>query len=371
VGLVEEVDKVLAAAAKLKGPAGNEANTKALLIEPMLAALGWDVTDVDHVVREWRVFDNTSLDYALKIDDGAALYVEAKGLKKSLDDKQFIAQTVNYANNDGVVWCVLTNGLTYRVYKTNEPVAMDQKLLFEVDLVDIAGGGAAAAAKSLQLLRRESLVNGELDLWGERVFTDTRVRKALSQLAADPPRGFLNAIEQAVGTPAVSRDRLKESLARVFDSQVGAIRDSIAGPESPKPRPPSNSPAKGRQEYSVAHHLDGKSASIIDLFEQMDEYGRSLGADVSRRVRKQYFGYFRGKRSFFTIEVQRQRVLLYVSLDPTAAKPWNDEAMRDVGEIGHFGMGDVEYSLRSAENVDEARELIKLAYHGPMSPGAS
>ena len=41
MGLVEEVRKVLAAAGKLKGPAGNEANTKALLIEPMLAALGW------------------------------------------------------------------------------------------------------------------------------------------------------------------------------------------------------------------------------------------------------------------------------------------------------------------------------------------
>ena len=363
MGLVEEVRKVLAAAGKLKGPAGNEANTKALLIEPLLAALGWDVTDVDHVVREWRVFDNTALDYALKIDDAPALYVEAKGLNKNLEDKQFIAQTVNYANNDGVVWCVLTNGLAYRVYKTNEPVAMDQKLLFEVDLAEVADGGVAAA-KPLQLLSRASLVNGELDLWGERVFTDTRVRKALSQLAADPPRGFLNAIEQAVGTPAVPRDRLKESLARVFDSQIGAVRDSPAATEAPKPRPPSASPAPGRQEYSADHHLEGKSAAIVDLFEQIDEYGRSLGADVSRRIRKQYFGYFRGKRSFFTIEVQRQRLLLYLSLDPATARPWNDEAMRDVREIGHFGMGDVEYSLRRAENVDEARELIKLAYDG-------
>jgi len=164
VGLVEELRKVLAA----ESPAGNEANAKALLIEPMLAALGWDVTDVDHVVREWRVFDNTALDYALKIDDAPALYVEAKGLNRNLEDKQFIAQTVIYANNDGVVWCVLTNGLTYRVYKTNEPVAMDQKLLFEVDLAEVADGGGAAA-KPLQLLSRASLVNGELDLWGERV----------------------------------------------------------------------------------------------------------------------------------------------------------------------------------------------------------
>ncbi len=89
------------------------------------------------------------------------------------------------------------------------PVAMDQKLLFEVDLADVADGGVAPA-KPLRLLSRASLVNGELDLWGERVFTDARVRKVLSQLAADPPRGFLNAIEQAVGTPAVPRDRLKE-----------------------------------------------------------------------------------------------------------------------------------------------------------------
>ena len=86
MGLVEEVRKVLATAGKLKRPAGNEANTKALLVEPMLAALGWDVTDVDHVVREWRVFDNTALDYALKIDDAPALYVEAKGLNKNLED---------------------------------------------------------------------------------------------------------------------------------------------------------------------------------------------------------------------------------------------------------------------------------------------
>ena len=88
-------------------------------------------------------------------------------------------------------------------------VAMDQKLLFEVDLADVADGGVAPA-KPLRLLSRASLVNGELDLWGERVFTDARVRKVLSELAADPPRGFLNAIEQAVGTLAVPRDRLKE-----------------------------------------------------------------------------------------------------------------------------------------------------------------
>jgi predicted type IV restriction endonuclease len=53
--------------------------------------------------------------------------VEAKGLGESLDDKKFMAQAINYANNDGVLWCVLTNGIRWSVYKTNEPVAMDRK----------------------------------------------------------------------------------------------------------------------------------------------------------------------------------------------------------------------------------------------------
>jgi len=95
-------------------------------------------------------------------------------------------------------------------------------------------------------------------------------------------------------------------------------RSAIRLRQLKRPNPSRQAPVQRRdaQEYSVGHHLDGKSAAIVDLFEQIDECGRSLGADVSRRVRKQYFGYFRGKRSFFTIEIQRQRLLLYLSLDP-------------------------------------------------------
>lgn len=257
---------------------------------------------------------------------------------------------------------MLTNGLTYRVYKTNEPVAMDQKLLFEVDFAEIAAGSAADAAKSLQLLSRQSLIEGALDLWGERVFTDTRVRKALSGLAARPPKRFLATIEEAMGSPAVPPERLRESLARIFDSQLGAAGDPA--PASPQPpKPPTSAPtAAGKKEFSIKHHLDGKPAAIVDMFEQLDEYGRSLGADVSRRVRQNYIAYFRGKRSFFTVELQRQRTLVYLTLEPAAARPWNEDAMRGVTNIGHFGMGHTEYSIRGADSLPGARDLIRLAY---------
>jgi len=81
VALPETIAKLLQAAAKLKtSGSGNEANTKALLIEPLIAALGWDPVDLDVVEREVKVFEGTFLDYALKLDGQPRVYVEAKGL---------------------------------------------------------------------------------------------------------------------------------------------------------------------------------------------------------------------------------------------------------------------------------------------------
>jgi len=360
------LDRLLAMATKLKSSAGNEANTKALLIEPLLASLGWDPADLDQVEREYRVFDGTLLDYALKIEGKPRLFLEAKAIGSNLDDKAFIAQTVNYANNAGVLWCVLTNGIAYRVYKTNEPVGMEEKLLFEADLTEAASGAASEVAKALQLIGFKSLLDGELEDWGERVFVDKRVRKALASLAQKPPTTLIQVVADSLGKPAISTDRLRESLARILDVADGSatLNSSSGGKAAPLTAAPGEPKSAPSKEYTLDHHLDGKPAAIVDLFEQVDEFVRSLGAGVSRRVRKQYVGYFRGKRSFCTIELQRQRAIVYLNLDPTKTKPWNDHSMRDVREIGHFGMGDTEFSLRESSQLSEVKELVKRAFRG-------
>jgi hypothetical protein len=65
-------------------------------------------------------------------------------------------------------------------------------------------------------------------------------------------------------------------------------------PAAPSPRPPV--PPKG-QEYDLDHHLGNKSALIRELLAEINGFGSSLGGDVTRRIRKQYIGYFRRKRS--------------------------------------------------------------------------
>lgn len=262
MALAETIDKALVNAEKLKANgSGNEANTKALLIEPLLAALGWDPVDLDAVEREVRVYEGTFLDYALKIGGSPRVYVEAKAVGENLDDKRYIAQAINYANNDGVVWCVLTNGVRWRVYKTNETAPMDQKRLFDVDLSDQTES-SGEMQRLLRLVRREAVAGGELDRFGDRVFTDGRVRAALAALAADPPAGFLELIGGRLGHPDVPRDALARSVARVLDApepnDAGGPGSAIAtaGP----PVPPR------RAEYPLDHHLGNKSALIVELF---------------------------------------------------------------------------------------------------------
>lgn len=217
MGLREAILGLLAKADKWSSSNINEANTKALFIEPLLHSLGWDVHDLDMVTREYRVYDNTAIDYALNVDGKPRLFVEAKPLGKSLDDKQFIAQTVNYANNEGVVWCVLTNGLQYRVYKTNEPTDMERKLFMDVDLREARDDRHAdEVAGRLTYLSRDSIEAGDLDEWGERTFTDKRVKAALVGLLSNPPTQVVNLIlEKLGGSHAPSQDRIEESLRRI------------------------------------------------------------------------------------------------------------------------------------------------------------
>jgi len=350
------------------GAAANEANTKALVIEPILSALRWNLYDFNEVDREFKVYDGTFLDYALRIDGKPKLFLEAKALGRSLADKQFIAQTVNYANNEGVVWCVLTNGLVYRVYKSNEPVSMDRKLLFEVDVRDAQeASNRPTVIASLEALARPAVASGSLDSWGETVFTDLRVRQALAHLATELPKSVVAAVAAAVDGPPIADDRLRSSLGRLLgQSAVESPAAALVGgapPEAGSPKPQAKTPTSSTKKvYSVEHHTGKKPTVILALFQEIDAFALALGPDVERRPTKTYIGYFAGKKSFFTLELQKTKIYAYVSLDAADVKPWGEDELRDVRNIGHFGMGDTEFTVRAPDQLPRLEALLRQAY---------
>ena len=94
----------------------NETRTRMALVDPLLQALGWDVSDPAVVTPEFKVSGGWA-DYALLRSDGPpAATVEAKKLGEPLASHQM--QMLNYANASGIDFAALTDGETTRPHNS-------------------------------------------------------------------------------------------------------------------------------------------------------------------------------------------------------------------------------------------------------------
>lgn len=112
-----------------------EEATRALLIDPMLQALGYTgFEDIDYGVK---VETNDVADYVLNVQGEPAIVVEAKRLDTKLD-AMHAAQVIKYASVMGVRWGLLTNGRVVQLFDRIPNVSPLERLVFQVDLVDCA-----------------------------------------------------------------------------------------------------------------------------------------------------------------------------------------------------------------------------------------
>src|SRR6266481_2538309 len=195
-----------------------ETPTRTIFVDPILGALGWDVRDPDEVQLEYPTVDGKSVDYAMKINRKPVLLVEAKPLNDPLIDVKDVTQTTGYAANDGIVWCILTNGVLWKVYRSMEQCPAPEKLMFEVsyDPADLEGVSLEQVAERFQRFSREEMAKGTLDVWGEQIFTDGKIRKALHHLITDPPNSLLKLVRRESGDSSIRPQTIRESLGRVL-----------------------------------------------------------------------------------------------------------------------------------------------------------
>jgi hypothetical protein len=349
------------------------------VIDPLLEALGWNVRDPDDVQLEYPTVDGKSVDYALKLNRKPVLLVEAKALDDALDDVKAVTQIVGYAANAGIVWCILTNGIKWRVYRSVEKCAAPDKLMFEVSLDPDASEGMTVDQIGRQLWRFscEEMAKGTLDALGEQTFTDGKVRKGLQTLMADPPRALLNLVRTATGDETLTRQRIKESLIRIA-SEPG-VREPLTGigglngkqPDLPgvdarslgaKKAWQTRRAAKGESPYDEAHHLAGKPQEAVSLYRALERLCLSFQPDgVSKRYLAKCVNYVRGRRSFCSVHVLEGglRVCLQLKYSEIQKPP---PFLRDVSSIGHWGSGDVELRISNRSELDEAVELIRRSF---------
>lgn len=334
--------------------------TRTIFIDPLLAALGWDVRDPDEVVLEHPTVDSKAVDYAMKVNRKVVLHVEAKQLGDPLDDVKAITQVVGYATNDGIEWCVLTNGVRYKIYKASEKAAAPDKLLYEVSIDPADSKGLTVEELALQFgrLSRESMAKGILDQLGTEIFTTGKVRKALDRLFAETPATLIRLIRKTMADSSVTPSQIEQALHRIWDTgaePVPALRKRPSAPEGKRKGTPMS-------DYPEVHHIDGKPNEIVELYRRLDRFCQDLApGEIRRAYKKLYISWSRDEEIFCCAHLQQGGIRVWVKTDPKSLDPAHSFA-RDVSRIGHWGVGDVELTINTLERLQDAEAYVRRSF---------
>lgn len=129
----------------------SEADTVTVIKDILSDVLGYD--KYNELTSEQQI-RGTFCDLAIKIDDKIHYLAEVKSAGTSLADNH-LRQAVNYGAHHGIEWVILTNAITWKVYRIRftQPIAWDEVCCFDID--ELSSRSKNDLAK-LYMLSRES-----------------------------------------------------------------------------------------------------------------------------------------------------------------------------------------------------------------------
>lgn len=118
----------------------------------------------------------------------------------------------------------------------------------------------------------------------------------------------------------------------------------------------------GRSSSTFRERLERSSPELKNLYADVATACEALGDDVTVKELKLYTA-FRRIKNFACVEVHpnTKEVVVYLKVDPdtVALEPGFS---RDVRNIGHFGTGDLEIRIRSADDLQRALPHLRSSY---------
>jgi predicted transport protein len=123
-------------------------------------------------------------------------------------------------------------------------------------------------------------------------------------------------------------------------------------------------PAKPRgsgKDKTVEEQLAGAQPEIRALYDALSSRLLALGDDVQEKRLKLYVA-FRRLKNFACVIPYRDKLLVMLKLDPdsVALEPGFSRNVRDIGK---WGTGDLELTLRSRADMDRALPLLERSYN--------
>ena len=129
---------------------GSEALTRYALIDPLLRELGWDTSNPDMVVPEYRVPNNQMADYVLLNEGGPVVVVESKKLDEPLQGGKALDQGILYCAHTGSKHFLLTDGRRWQIYESSSTVPVISFDLLNMPTAEVCLNALALWRPSVQ-----------------------------------------------------------------------------------------------------------------------------------------------------------------------------------------------------------------------------
>jgi predicted transport protein len=124
----------------------------------------------------------------------------------------------------------------------------------------------------------------------------------------------------------------------------------------------ARSSRKGGVRLTLPEQFAVASIALRSLYSALRAFALGLGGDVEESQLRWYVR-FRRAKSFLSVVLQAhsEQLVVFLRINPSSVK-LKDGFSRDVSNVGHWGTGDVEITLRSPEDLEKVKPLILKSY---------
>lgn len=231
-GLAARLRVIAERSVHIKGACANEESTKHYLVLPVLAALGYNVTDPYEVQPEFaadfRANPQNRVDFAILSGADPLIAIECKTAGADLAAAR--GQLRGYFNALPTVKLgILTDGLRFEFFvDCEEPNLMDEEPFLTLDIESVGRGGVSAEViEALEGVTKARFDAAAIAAAAELRLVQKRLRAALVEEVRAPSEEFCRLILQRVGLKNIRKASIQDRYASLIRA---AYEEAIVRP---------------------------------------------------------------------------------------------------------------------------------------------
>lgn len=124
----------------------------------------------------------------------------------------------------------------------------------------------------------------------------------------------------------------------------------------------SHKPKSMSNQNSFVDNLALIDEDLKNIYESLHDYVVALGDEVQYKQLK-FYGAFKRIKNFVCVEAfpRKNAIVIFVKVDASKIN-FEEGFIRDMANIGHYGTGNVEITLRTQEDLEKAKPFINESF---------